>query len=455
MQDICDRALADVAARLHVSGGDIVVLQPKTGEVRCLASWRESGRSPSSLALVEPFEPGSTLKPFIAARMVENEQARMDEVIETFNGRYQTCGRTISDVHVAERMSMADVIRYSSNIGIARFTERLTKRELYELLRDFGFGSPTGIAYPVEAGGVLKEPRQWSCPSQSSMATGYEISVTAEQLAAAYGAIANDGLLLVPSLVKSIRDADGEQIFEHRPQLVRRVMKPATARALRDVLASVVDSGTATDASLATFDLGGKSGTARRVENGRYVEGSYTSTFVGLFPAREPQYVIVVKLDNPKGAYYGGKTAAPVAKAVLQAAIAARGASLDRAELATQRAQYIPPDAGGDGPARRVVAIGRVGADAPEPQPRYALVDSTPDAPAARVTFDLRRDSAKPPAPQQVTVPDVRGMPMRVAARDLHRAGLRVAFVSGVPFEISPPPGVTVAGGTLVRVSRR
>ena len=455
MQDICDRALADVAARLHVSGGDIVVLQPSTGEVRCLASWRETGKATNSLALIEPFEPGSTLKPFIAARMVETRQAKMDEVIETYNGKYQTCGRTITDVHEAERMSMADVIRYSSNIGIARFTERLSKRELYELLRDFGFGAPTGINYPVEAGGILKEPRQWSCPSQSSMATGYEISVTAVQLAAAYGSIANDGLLLVPTLVKSIKDADGEAVYEHQPQLVRRVMKPGTARMLRDVLASVVDSGTATDASLATFDLGGKSGTARRVENGRYVQGSYTSTFVGLFPAREPQYVIVVKLDNPKGAYYGGKTAAPVAKAVLQAAIAARGASLDHGELATQRAQYIPPDAGGDSPVRRVVAAGRVGADAPDPQPRYALVDSTPETPVARVTFDIRSDSTKPAAREQVSVPDVRGLPMRVAARELHRAGLRVAFVSGVPYEISPPPGAMVSGGTLVRVSRR
>lgn len=454
MQDICDRALADAAARLGISGGDIVVLEPGTGEVRCLASWRASGASTSSLALIEPFEPGSTLKPFIAGRMVESGQARLDEVIETYNGTYRTCGRTITDVHEAERLSMADVIRYSSNIGIARFTERLTKRELFETLRDFGFGVPTGITYPSETGGVLKEPRQWSCPSQSSMATGYEISVTAVQLAAAYGAIANDGLLLVPTLVKSIRDADGELVYQHRPQLVRRVLKPKTARALRDVLASVVDSGTATDASLATFDLGGKSGTARRVSGGRYVRGSYTSTFVGLFPARTPQYVILVKLDNPQGAYYGGKTAAPVAKAVLQAAIAARGASLDRGDLANQRARYVPPDAGRN-TVQRVVATGRVGADAPEPQPRYALVDSTPVAPTARVTFDLRADSAVAVPRDPVSVPDVRGLPARVAARVLHRAGLRVAFVSGVPFEISPPPGAMVAGGTVVRVARR
>jgi len=455
MQDICDRALADAAARLGITGGDIVVLEPSRGELRCLASWRESGRSTGSQALIEPFEPGSTLKPFLAGRMIEMERARMDEVIETFNGAYRTCGRTITDVHEAERLSLADVIRFSSNIGIARFTERLSKREVFETLRDFGFGTPTGIAYPSEAGGVLKDPKTWSCPSQSSMATGYEISVTAVQLAAAYAAIANDGLLLVPTLVKSIRDADGELVYEHKPQVVRRVLKPRTARALREVLASVVDSGTATDASLATFDLGGKSGTARRVSGGRYVAGSYTSTFVGLFPARAPQYVVLVKLDNPRGAYYGGKTAAPVAKAVLQSAISARDASLDRGDLASQRAQYVPPDAHQAASSRRVVAAGSVGADAPGPAPRYALVDSTPVAPPARVTFDLRTDTLKPAPREQVTIPDVRGLPERAAARELHRAGLRVSFVSSAPFEVSPPPGTLVAGGTVVRVARR
>lgn len=454
-QDICDRALADAAERLHISGGDIVVLEPRSGEVRCVASWREGAKSTSSQALIAPFEPGSTLKPFLAARMIEMERAKIDEVIETFGGKYTECKRELTDVHKADRLSLADVIRFSSNIGIARFAQRFSKRELYETLRDFGFGAPTGIAYPSESGGVLKEPRSWSCPSQTAIATGYEISVTAMQLAAAYGAIANDGLLLVPTLVKEIRDADGKLVYEHAPQVVRRVMQPKTARTLRDVLASVVDSGTATDASLATFDLGGKSGTARLYSNGRYQEGDYTSTFVGLFPARQPQYVVLVKLDRPQGAYYGGKTAAPVAKAILQAAIAARDASLDRGDLASQRARYVPPGAALDAPAGRIVATGKVDADAPDAAPRYALVDSTPAPPPARVTFDLRAATTPALAREPVAVPDVRGMPMRVAARELHRAGLRVSFVSGVPFEVSPPPGSMVAGGSLVRVARR
>lgn len=457
MQDICDRALMDAGARLGISGGDIVVLEPTRGEIRCLASWRDTGKGTASAALIEPFEPGSTLKPFIAGRMVEMERARMDEVIETFGGRYRWCGRDITDVHDADQMSLADVIRFSSNIGIARVTERLTKRELYETLRDFGFGAPTGIAYPSEASGLLKEPGQWSCPSQSAMARGYEISVTAVQLAAAYGAIANDGLLLVPTLIREIRDADGALVYEHAPQVVRRVMKPKTARMLREVLASVVDSGTATDASLATFDLGGKSGTARGFANGRYVPGSYIATFVGLFPARNPQYVVVVKLDNPRGTYYGGKTAAPVAKAILQAAIAARGAALNRGELAMQRVRYVPPASELDAPSRRVVAAGRPGnaRSAGNERPRYAFVDSTPLAPPVRVTFDLRADPVTPLPGESVVVPDVRGLPLRVAARELHRAGLRVSLVSDVPFEIAPAPGSTVEAGTLIRIARR
>ena len=453
MQDICDRALAEAVDHLDASGGDIVVLEPTRGEIRCLASNRRSQVSTSAMGLIEPFEPGSTLKPFIAGRMVETGRARMDEVIETYNGKYKTKCRTLTDVHKAARLSLADVIKYSSNIGIARFTERLSKRDLYETLRDFGFGAPTGIAYPSEASGVLREPRSWSCSSQASIAIGYEVSVTPVQLAAAYGAIANDGLLLAPTLVKTIRDADGEVVYEHQPQVVRRVLEPRTARMLRDVLEGVVDSGTATDAGLATFDLGGKSGTARRTVVGArgYKQDSYTATFVGLFPARNPQYVVLVKLDNPTGTYYGGKTAAPVAKAVIQAAISARDASLDRGDLASQRARYVPPS--GTTAERRAVAGSH--ATTATPQPRYALVDSTPLPPPARVRFDLRADTARPEAREQVTVPDVRGLPVRAAARELHRAGLRVAFVSGAAYQVSPPPGTLVAGGTLVRVARQ
>jgi len=352
-------------------------------------------------------------------------------------------------------MTLAQVIQYSSNIGIAQFTQRLAPRELYEILRDWGFGTMTGMAWTSEAAGSLKRPPEWTCPTQASMSYGYEIAVTPVQLAAAYGAIANDGLLLVPTLIKSITDADGDVVYAHRPQVARRVIQPKIARMLRDVLATVVDSGTATDAGLATFDLGGKSGTARRYMNGGYPLGHFTATFVGLFPARDPQYVVLVKLDDPQGVYYGGKTSAPVAKAIIEATLAARNASLDRGGLASQRAQYVPPPE--DAPRARRVAAGRLPADdaAPDTPSRYALVDSAPLPPATRVRMDLREAVAQAvEAPAMVVVPDVRGLPERVAARALHRAGLRVSFVTGVPFEVSPAPGALVKAGALVRVAR-
>ena len=461
LQDICDRALADATARLSAAGGDIVVVDPRNGEVRCLASHRSSGIATGATALIEPFEPGSTLKPLFAGALLESGRARVDEVIETYNGSYLTHGRLVRDVHHAERLSLADVIRHSSNVGIVRFTERLPWGEMYEVLRDFGFGSPTGVAYPSEASGLLYEPRRWSSQSQASLAQGYEILVTPLQLAMAYAAIANGGVLLTPALIKSVQDPEGNVVFEHRPRAVRRVLEAGTARTLREILASVVDSGTATDAALAAYAFGGKSGTAKRLVNGQYV-ARYTSTFVGVFPAENPQYVVLVKIDDPQETYYGGKAAAPVAKAVIEAAIAARNVGLDRADLALQKARYVPPSVGA--PAGRVAAAGRLASGAGEDGPadevtaaRYALVDSLAEAaPSPPVRFDLRDSRRKTPADQEaIVVPDVRRLPLRVAVRELHRAGLRVTIVNGASFEVAPAPGSVVQKGSLVRLARR
>lgn len=462
LQDICDRALADATARLSATGGDIVVVDPRTGEIRCLASDRSSGIATGATALIEPFEPGSTLKPLFAGALIESGRARVDEVVETYNGTYRTHGRTVTDVHRADRLSLSDVIRHSSNIGIVRFTERLPRREMYEILRDFGFGTPTGVAYPSEAGGLLYEPHRWTAMSPASLAQGYEILVTPLQLTMAYAAIANGGVLLTPALIKSVQDPDGKVVYAHRPQAVRRVLDGGTARTLRGILASVVDSGTATDAALAAYAFGGKSGTAKRLMNGQYV-ARYTSTFVGVFPANDPQYVVLVKLDDPKDTYYGGKAAAPVAKAVIEAAIAARDVGLDRAELALQKASYVPPVMGA--PAGRVAAAGRLadrageeGVSEDRPATRYALVDSMSEAPPAPpVRFDLR-DTARAPTVDReaIVVPDVRRLPLRVAVRELHRAGLRVTIVSGAGIDVSSPAaGSVVPKGSLVRLARR
>lgn len=434
LQDICERALADAVARLGASGGDVVVMEPRSGEVLALASQRADLRTTAATAIAEPFEPGSAIKPFVAATLLARGRARTDEVVDTEDGQWTVFGRTIRDVHRAPSLSLRDVIRHSSNIGIVKFAARLSPREQYEALRDLGFGTPTGVPYPAEAAGTLRAPGRWTKQSSASLAMGYELATTPLQLAAAYAAVANGGELVEPALVREVRDARGAVRYRHSRRVVRRVMPREVADTVRLILKSVVDSGTATDADLATFALGGKSGTVRRIERGQgYAAGHYNAVFAGIFPVERPQFVIVIKLDNPSGVYYGGKVAAPVSKVVLEAALAARDAALDRAALAGDvlpraRNAYGTRDTA---PRATPAAARPVAAVAPELRRDLALgtdplargsVRAVVDLPA-RAGAPARRDS---PAPAPRPVPSVNGLPVRDALYALHRAGFRV-----------------------------
>lgn len=337
LQEIAERELGNAVSSMGAEGGDVVVMDPRDGEVLAMASQRSDIRSTASTALTEPYEPGSTLKPFIAAALLDKGRASESDIVQTYGGKLTINGRTISDEHKADQYSLAEVIRQSSNVGIVQFAMRLDPREEYEALRDFGFGSPTGVPYPVEAGGTLHEPAKWSKQSANSLAMGYEIAVTPLQLVAAYVAIANGGELLEPTLVKEVRGLDNKILYKHQRRVVRRVVKADVARRVLEMLVGVVEGGgTAKRADLGSFCLAGKTGTARRTVKGHY-DGAHIPTFVGVFPCDNPQFVILVKLDNPKGAYLGGLTAAPVTKTVIQAALASHNASLDRKSLAASR----------------------------------------------------------------------------------------------------------------------
>ena len=455
LQSISDQALGNAVEQMNADGGDILVLDPNSGEILAMASRRKDPRATSATAINEPYQPGSTLKPFTAAAVLARGKARIDEVIETYNGSYRTFGRTVHDVHAAPRLSLADVIRYSSNVGIVRFGERLTPREQYEALRDFGFGTPTGIPYPMESPGILYEPRRWSKQSPASLAMGYEIAVTPLQLALAYASLANGGELLEPSLVKEVRDLEGNVVYTAKRRVVRRVLTPQGSAQMRRLLTGVVDSGTATDAELSTFAVGGKSGTVRGMSRGRYVAGSYTASFVGLFPADNPQYVILVKLDNPKGAYYGGKTAAPVSKVVLEAAIAARDAAIDRNALRIRRTEPVfasrdsGPKAAADTQKARAITVAAGSVEEVNP-------DSVRDVGAsASVPFVVSLADRPRTAPASIRVrpiPDVRGMPLRTAVHTLHESGFRVQLASGSAGTTAPEAGTPLRTGSIVRL---
>jgi cell division protein FtsI (penicillin-binding protein 3) len=289
------------------------------------------------------------------------------------------------------------------------------------MLREFGIGSPTGIEFPGESRGRLALPHEWSGVTAASLAMGYELAVTPLQLAQAYAAIANDGVMVRPTLVKAIRSPEGVELYRHRTEPVRRVVSTAVARRLRHMLRGVVslEGATGTTAALTNYQVAGKTGTSRKAGFGGYIPGAYTASFASLFPADQPQLVMVVKLDNPKGAY-ARLTAAPVTRSVLEQLLATQTGPLDRARLS------------GAAPA--------------------------PSSTASTDNETLPYVVAWPLNTQPVSlvgraVPDVRGARLRDAARELHQQGLQARVKGwGTVVATDPAPGTVVAPGTAVEL---
>ena len=473
LQEITERALAEAVSTMGADGGVIVVLDPHDGDILAMASRRQDVRSTAATALTEPFEPGSTLKPFIAAGLLARGRARETDMINTGDGTLELEGRVIHDDHLVGRASLATVLQWSSNIGIVKFAQRLAPREEFEVLRDFGFGTPTGVPYPSEAGGVLREPSKWSTQSPASLAMGYEISVTPLQLATAYATFANGGELVEPALVKEIRAPDGTVVYRHQKRVVRRVMTPEVADRMRKMLLNVVENGTALQADLSSFLLAGKTGTPRRTVNGRYAAQQYNPNFVGLFPGDAPQYVIVVKLTNArgeKGSFYSAATAAPLTKTVLQAALAARDAALDRHQLATSAgaALALRPDTSraNESNARPTVVLAGDSAAGASARDTQRLTRQSPRLDSLRrvaremvsagsvdsvVPLSQRRAVSRPPETPRA-IPEVRGLSLRDAVRLLHDSGFHVRLARGPEGGTDPAAGSVVAAGALVRL---
>jgi len=415
LQEIAQRALDDALRRMDADGGDVVMLDPATGEVLAIATRQR----PS--AFTDTFEPGSLAKIFAAASLLSHKRVSPTERVSGEGGSYRLRDRTVTDEDPQPSLTLGDAIRVSSNIAMVKFAARLTPAEQYATLRDFGFGAPTGIEFPAEAAGRLRPPSEWTRPSAASLAMGYELSVTPIQIAVAYGALANEGVLLQPTLVREVRSPSGAVLYRHRPEPIRRAVPAGVAAVLRDLLRGVVERGTGTEAALTGFPVAAKTGTARRVVNGRYAAGQYTASFAALFPADAPQLVLVVKLENPrKGSYFAAQTAAPVTRSMLEQALAARTVALDRARLSTAapRAAIAPPeDDGGVVP--------------------YV------------VPWPYRPDSTG--AARRRIVPDVAGLDMRDAVRALHRRGFRVVFKGwGNAVHTWPPAGDSATAGAAV-----
>lgn len=449
LQEIAREALLDAIRETGSQGGDLVVVDPSTGDLLALVSLDSEGQASLS-AIHAPYEPGSTLKPFTVASLLELQRLDLADSVDTGDGILRQNGRTIRDVSRIGQVTYHEALAASSNVAFVQAVEALTEAEQYEGLRDFGFGVPTGIHLPGEAPGRLRPPSQWSRLSRASLAMGYEIGATPLQMAMAYAALANGGVLMEPRIVRELRGADGQAVEVFEPRAVRRVVSEATAATLTEALVDAVDEGTGSRARLASFSVAGKSGTSRAPgANGQYEVGAYYASFAGYFPAEAPQLVVFVKLDRPQGEYYGGATAAPVTRATMEAVLAARSSPLDRRALAAiARAQAM---------SRLEVEVDGSGAAAPVAPPSTAHLVS--DLPSPTTLPPSEGDPSLLPGTRGGTelargVPELQGLPVRNALRRLHGLGVVVEFEGrGRVTAIDPSPGTPVTPGDTVRIS--
>ena len=321
LQSLAFGALKAAVEQHRAKAGALVAVDVRSGEVLALVNVpsfnpnnraRLTGAQLRNRVITDMFEPGSTLKPFTVALALETGRVTPSTSVPTAPGRLTLANHTIRDVHPAAVLTVAQIIQKSSNVGSAKIALAMPREAMWELYKRVGFGEAPQLGFPGAAAGKLRPYRQWRPIEQATMAYGHGISVSLVQLARAYTVFARDGELVPLTLVKSPAEVSGD-----------KVLSAETARALRAMLELAVQpGGTGPRARIMGWRVGGKTGTAHKLENGGYAADKYLSSFVGFAPASAPRLVVAVMIDEPAaGQHYGGAVAAPVFAQVMQGAL--------------------------------------------------------------------------------------------------------------------------------------
>ncbi|MCL2625809.1 MAG: penicillin-binding protein 2 [Cystobacterineae bacterium] len=320
IQRIAEKALLRAVSENQAVAGMAVVMDAKTGELLAIANHPPfnpnlaTGVSKATLrnrALVDLFEPGSTFKPFVVAAAMEGAQIKADTLWDCEKGRWLVGKKVIHDTHPHKQLTTHQVLQVSSNIGIGKIGQVLGREKLHEYAKKFGFGEKPQTGLPGEGRGLLPYPQAEI--ALVNQAFGQGLSVSAIQMAAAYGVLGNGGLLMQPYVVSKVVDSEGNVLFENHPQALRRVISESTAKSVVSMLESVVEKGgTGTQAKLEEYRLAGKTGTAQKADLvARGYSDKRIASFIGLAPADASRLVIAVVIDEPKTEVFGGKVAAP------------------------------------------------------------------------------------------------------------------------------------------------
>ncbi|NUO51511.1 MAG: transpeptidase family protein [Polyangiaceae bacterium] len=443
IQHTAERELAAALRTYEAQGGSIVVMDPASGEILAMAS--APGFDPNDYgsadpdhrrnrAVVDRFEPGSTMKIFTLATALAQKTISPTEPIYCEGGHMPIDNIVIHDTHVHKWLTPTQVLQFSSNIGSAKIGLGLGQQRLYEGFRRFGFGEPPGLPVPGQSIGVLRpRERPWVQVETAAASFGQGISVTTMQLALGVSAIANGGKLVEPILVKRITDSTGVTLDEPKTRVRRAAVGPSVARLLSEMLVSVTEGeGTGVEAAIPGFRVAGKTATAQKIdhETGKYTDTHYVASFIGFVPAEKPRFAIAIAIDEPMaGTYAGGSVAAPVFRRV--------------AEMALRYAGVTPTEKD-------------------ESKPPAAEIAKTQDPAEAAYKALSKGDAPGDPPPKparralkagEVEVPDLAGFPVREALKQLGALGLGTRVEgSGRVLKQEPPAGSPVVRGTTIHL---
>lgn len=336
LQYLAEQELGQAVKATGANGGVVVILDPQTFAVRVFA--QVPTFNPNTPAAVrpnvrrnriisDPYEPGSTLKTLLVAAALDAKRVRPEEKIFCEHGKYPVGKSIIHDHHPYGSLSLTEVLQHSSNIGMAKVGERLGKEAYSAYLRAFGLGRTTGLGLPGESAGLLPPPDAWSPINLVTASFGQGFSTTPLQLACAYAALANDGVLMRPYIVQEVLNADGKVVEAYGPQRLWQAVRSETAHQVLTMMEKVVArEGTGWRAQIDGFRVAGKTGTSQKPDpRGGYSPHARIASFVGIVPADRPRLVVLVAIDEPKTAVYGGEVAAPVFKAIAQQALSYLG----------------------------------------------------------------------------------------------------------------------------------
>ncbi|MBN9683320.1 MULTISPECIES: penicillin-binding protein [unclassified Corallococcus] len=434
LQYVAEKALAKAVDDAKAAAGMAVVLDPRTGEILALANNpRFNPNTPEdgvknairNRAALDAFEPGSTMKAFVVAAALEQKAITADQLFFCENGAMRIGRHTIRDTHPHGWLNAQGILQVSSNICAAKVAEALGREKFVAAYHAFGFAERTGLALTGESRGVIPFPK--SDISLATQSFGQGMTSTAVQLTAAYGALANDGMLMRPYLVSKVVDPDGVVLLENQPTELRRVVSQRVARQVVGMLESVVvKGGTAPKAAMDDYRVAGKTGTAQKADPvARGYSDKRIASFAGMVPAEAPRAVILVVVDEPKTDVYGGNVAAPAFKEIATAAMAHLAVPPSRtvapAEVAAAAAPVVPP-----------------------PAPK-AMAKAVP------VRAGLEDAVTETPEPGTVRVPDVQGQAGREAVVKLLASALEPQLQgSGRVVSQTPPAGALVEKGARV-----